>query len=639
MNTERALRLPRLISDGMVLRQGRKVNIWGYASPGELVDIRFLGEKAEAVADEKGKWMAELHELKPGGPHEMLISCHSGEEIRLKDILIGEVWVCSGQSNMELPLSRVADRYPQLEKNNGNYHIRVFKINEKYSFHGPLKELESGFWQTADKNTIMDFSALAYFFAEYMYEASSIPIGIINASLGGSPAQAWMSEEMLEDFKEYEEDIAACKEEDFIKAQLSRNVSLSEEWYNSLRDLDEGFGRSEQPWYHTDLREEAWSEISLPGFFAEAGLENFTGSLWFRKKIVLREATEGKEASLLLGTIVDSDEVYVNGILVGSTAYQYPPRKYRIPEGILKTGENIITVRVVCDTGNGRFTPGKRYAIITEKEEVSLEGFWKYRVGAICGKRPETIFISWKPTGLYNGMLAPCLDYTITGVLWYQGESNTGSTDNYQKLFQKLINGWRKNWKQGDFPVLFVQLPNFEIDIPAGDTGWQEIREAQRQALLLPNTAMAVTIDLGEENDLHPTEKKEIACRLSLCARALAGNENLEYSGPQVIEAVQRGKEVILTFSHTKEGLVTLSGSLYPGNFMAAGRDRRYKKVAAVISGSQVILKPEGSEEESQPEFEYVSYARSNNPNEELLYNKEGLPASPFEIKIKYKNE
>ncbi len=639
MNTEQTLRLPRLISDGMVLRQGRKANIWGYASPGELVGIRFLGEKAEAVADENGKWVAELHDLKPGGPHEMLITCHSGEEIRLKDILIGEVWVCSGQSNMELPISRVADRYPQLYKNSGNYHIRTFKINEKYSFHGPLKELESGEWQTADKSTVMNFSALAYFFAEYMYEAASIPVGIINASLGGSPAQAWMSEEMLEDFKEYEEDIAACKEDDFIKAQLSRNVSLSEEWSNSLRDLDEGFGRREQPWYLTDLREEVWREISLPGFFAEAGLENFTGSLWFRKKIVLTEAPEGKDAFLLLGTIVDSDEVYVNGVLVGSTPYQYPPRKYRVPEGILKTGENTVTVRVVCDTGNGRFTPGKRYALITEKEEVSLEGFWKYRVGAICGKRPETIFVSWKPTGLYNGMLAPCLDYTITGVLWYQGESNTGSTDNYQELFQKLITGWRKNWKQGDFPFLFVQLPNFEIDIPAGDVGWQEIREAQRQALLLPNTAMAVTIDLGEENDLHPTKKKEIAYRLSLCARALAGNESLEYSGPQVIAAVQRGKEVILTFSHSKEGLVTLSGSLNPGNFMAAGRDRSYKKAVAVISGSQVILRLEDSEEESQPEFEYVSYARSNNPNEALLYNKEGLPASPFVIKIKHKNE
>ncbi|MGN6712096.1 sialate O-acetylesterase [Anaerocolumna jejuensis] len=637
MNTERTLRLPRLISDGMVLRQGRKVNIWGFASPGELVDIRFLGEKAEAVADENGKWVAELHDLKPGGPHEMVITCHSGEEIRLKDILIGEVWVCSGQSNMELPISRVADRYPQLEKDSGNCHIRVFKINEKYSFHGPLKELESGYWQTADKNTIMDFSALAYFFAEYMYEAVSIPIGIINASLGGSPAQAWMSEEMLEDFKEYEEDIAACKEDDYIKAQLNRNVSLSEEWYNSLRDLDEGFGRREQPWYHTDLRDEAWSEISLPGFFAEAGLENFTGSLWFRKKIVLSENPEGKDASLLLGTIVDSDEVYVNGVLVGSTPYQYPPRKYRVPEGVLKTGENIITVHVVCDTGNGRFTPGKRYAIITEKEEVSLEGFWKYRVGAICGKRPETIFISWKPTGLYNGMLAPCLDYTITGVLWYQGESNTGSTDNYQELFQKLIKGWRRDWKQEDFPFIFVQLPNFTIDIRAGEMGWQKIREAQRQALVLPNTAMAVTIDLGEDNDLHPTEKKEIARRLSLCARVLTGKEKLEYSGPQIMEAAYSGEEIVLTFSHAQTGIVTQNDSLYPGNFSTAGENKHYQKSEALITGNRVILKWKNSNGETMIQRpEYVRYAFSNSPVEALLYNKEGLPASPFEIKIKY---
>lgn len=636
MNEEQKFRLSRLISDGMVLRQGRKANIWGYASPGERIDICFLGKKTEAVTGIDGKWMTQLYDLKPGGPYEMLITCESGGEIRLKDILIGEVWVCSGQSNMELPISRVADRYPQVREDEGNTHIRVFKINEKYSFHGPLKELESGHWQAAKQSTIMNFSALAYFFAQYLYEAACIPVGIINASLGGAPAQAWMSEEMLEDFREYEEDIAACKNDDFIKAQLGRNENLSEEWFNYLKGQDEGLGRKGQPWYHPQLRDEEWQEINLPGFFAETGIKNFTGSLWFRKKIFLSEDTEGKQGSLLLGTIVDSDEVYMNGILVGSTAYQYPPRKYTVPEGILKAGENTLTVRVVCDTGKGRFTPGKRYALITEKEEVSLEGPWKYRVGGLCGKRPENIFISWKPTGLYNGMLAPCLDYTITGVLWYQGESNTDSPDNYQELFRKLIKGWRRDWKQGDFPFLFVQLPNFSIDIPAGDVGWQKIREAQRQALKLPNTSMVVSIDLGEDNDLHPTKKKEIACRLSLCARALAGLEKLEYSGPQVIEAVQEGEEIVLTFSHAQTGIVTQCGSFYPGNFLVAGKNKHYQKAEAVISGNEVILKWQNSNGETMMQRpEYVHYAYSNSPKEALLYNREGLPASPFEIKIK----
>ncbi len=636
MNTDQQFRLPRLISDGMVLRQGRTANIWGYASPGERIAVRFLGENTEAVTGIDGKWIARLYDLKPGGPYEMLITCESGEEIRLKDILIGEVWVCSGQSNMELPISRVADRYPQVREDEGNKNIRVFKINEKYSFHGPLKELESGHWQAAAKSTIMDFSALAYFFAQYLYQAASIPVGIINASLGGSPAQAWMSEEMLEDFLEYKEDITACKNDDFITAQLSRNETLSEEWCNYLEGQDEGLGREGQPWYHPQLRDEDWQEITLPGFFAEAGLKDFTGSLWFRKKIYLSEDTEGKQATLLLGTIVDSDEVYINGILVGSTPYQYPPRKYTVPEGILRAGENTLTVRVVCDTGNGRFTPGKRYALITEREEISLEGLWKYRVGGVCGKRPETVFISWKPTGLYNGMLAPCLDYTITGALWYQGESNTGSPDNYQELFQKLIGGWRRNWKQGDFPFLFVQLPNFSIDIPAGDMGWQKIREAQRQALKLPNTAMVVSIDLGEDNDIHPTKKKEIAYRLSLCARALAGLEELEYSGPQVMEAVQKGEEIVLTFSHAQAGLVVQSGSLNPGNFLIAGKNKQYQKAEAVISGNQVILRWQNSKGETMVQRpEYVRYAYSGSTEEALLYNREGLPASPFEVIIK----
>lgn len=648
MEKEYAFRLPRLISDGMVLRSGERTNIWGYASPGDRIEILFLGEKKEVVTDESGGWRTAFDDLKPGGPYEMVISCESGESIRLTDILIGEVWLCSGQSNMELPISRVIDHYPQLKNSLDNHHIREFKVSEKYCFHGPLEELESGSWQPAKGEAVMNISALAYFFASYLYEAASIPVGIINASLGGSPIQAWLKEELLSDWEEYEQEMTACKEDWYIEERIGENLNLSEEWYNSLAKLDSGLiGRSrcnqdstnflnatgrELPWFDKDLPEEEWKEIGIPGFFADEGLGDFTGSLWFRKKVFLKEYQVSGRIRLNLGTIVDSDEVYVNGVFVGSTAYQYPPRKYTIPEGVLRAGENVIAIRVICDKGSGRFTPGKSYELITGEEKISLEGRWKYRIGAVCKEKPQTVFISWKPSGLYNGMLAPCHKYSITGALWYQGESNTETPDNYGELLRRLINSWREDWGQGDFPFLIVQLPNFEIDIPSGDIGWPKVREAQRQALELLNTALIVTLDLGEDNDIHPLEKREIACRLSLGARALARKEELEYSGPSIIKAEQQGEEIVLTFSHAQSGLRTESGSLHPGNFLVAGKDRICKRAAAEISGSQILLRVE-------QQCELVCYACSNSPKEALLYNREGLPASPFIIKVIQNNE
>lgn len=635
MKKQQGLLLSKLTSNGMVLRRGDKTNIWGISRKEEKIKVVFLGEEQETLADSEGRWSITLHNLSPGGPYEMQIMSGMGEEVILKDILIGDVWLCSGQSNMELPMNRVRDRYPEDMHNCTNNKLRIFKVDEKYNFHSPIEELESGSWQAAGENTIGNFSALSYYFAKYMFEASDVPVGIINVSLGGSPIQSWMSEEMLRDFTEYTEDIERHKNDGYIEEELKKNERLQNEWYNSLREKDKGLQNKELSWYSQDLCEEGWDKIMLPVFFREAGLKDFTGSLWFRKRVEHSEAMAEEEAFLWLGTIVDSDETYVNGKLVGVTPYQYPPRKYKIPKGLLKAGENLITLRVVCDAGNGRFTPGKIYSLFGKGGNIDLKGSWKYKIGTGYVKKPEINFISWKPAGLYNGMLAPCHNYAITGVLWYQGESNTREANNYQTLFQKLIMGLREKWEQRDFPFLFVQLPNFEIDIPEGDYGWPLLREAQRQALSLPNTAMVVAIDLGEDNDIHPLGKKELAYRLSLGARALALGEQIEYSGPLPIMAEQKGKEVVLTFSHTGRGLLTKS-DLRPGNFELAGKEKYFIKTTAEIRDNQIILAEEDSNrQERTPVFEYVRYAFVNSPKEELLYNTENLPASPFEMRIK----
>lgn len=718
MNQIRELRLPRLISDGMVLNRNGIANIWGYAIPGDTICIHFLEKVSEAKASEDGKWKVSFLNLPPGGPHTMKISAKTSGEIELKDILIGDVFLSSGQSNMEVPMERVKDLYPEEMINCRNNNLRLFKVKEKYHFPYPLQDLESGTWKSAAPSDIAEFSAVSYFFEKFLYESTSVPVGVINASLGGSPIQAWLGEEELSEYPAYMEELNAYKDDQLIEAELARNIKQSEEWYQALEKADKGLNEN-IPWYAEVVRADGWSEIELPGFFQEAGILDFTGSIWFRKTITLSETMAGRSASLWLGTIVDSDTVYVNGVYIGGTPYQYPPRKYQIPEGVLKAGDNVIAVRVICDNGKGRFTPGKIYRLFPEKEytitekkrrleesinlkkyinsekrsresinierstflkesncleesnkigesnsleksnkigesnsleksnrigesysleksisleeSISLEGNWYYKIGAKCANKPTANFISWKPAGLYNGMINPCHEYSLSGVLWYQGESNTGQPSGYSELFQKLITSWRRKWQQEDLPFLFVQLPNFEIDIAEGDEGWPALREEQRSVLSLPGTAMVVAIDLGEANDLHPLRKKDIGYRLSLAARFLVLKEQLEYSGPilKTVETVidTEDNKIILTFSHTGEGLVSGDGSKHPGNFQIVGEDGCITRAEAVIQEESVILTYKAS---VKPK--YIRYAYTNSPKEELLYNLSNLPASPFVI-------
>lgn len=672
----KALRLPRLIGDGMVLQQKKKVRIWGEDEPGRQIALSFLDKKYCGVTGADGIWELFLQESEPGGPYVMRIRDDAGEEKTVQDILVGDVWMCSGQSNMELPMRRVIDRYPQELEQCGTAQralpVRTFKITEKSDFQGPLKDLASGEWTALTEDTLLDFSATAYFFAKHLYRISGVPIGLINASLGGSRIESWMGRDMLEGYDDFLALADQYADDAFVAERLEQNVRQAAEWHSRLDEADLGL---REDWAQENAAEDvsdvsrsaagkaetakpsAWQDVEIPFFFQDTALKGFIGSVWFRREFTVGKELAGKEAKLWLGTIVDSDTVYMNGVCVGHTDYQYPPRKYVVPAGVLREGQNTIVIRVKSETGYGRFTDGKAYALFRGEERIELSGSWKYRVGASCEMIAETDFVNWKPTGLYHAMTAPCHRYTIAGILWYQGESNThASASRYLDLMERMIAGYRRKWGE-ELPFFYVQLPNFSAEVYEKDrhglySDWPGIREAQRRALKISGTGMAVAIDLGEDNDLHPLNKEGIGYRLAmLAAAALYGKElessnpplcdiEMECSGPQIcsIETEQvspfdareqKGLKVRLQFRNAA-GMYARSENkgMEIKDFEIMDGEGRLYPVEAVIAGDGVVL----TWEEETAEIQEIRYCYRNTNRGALLYNKAGFPMSPFRL-------
>ncbi|MCM1156315.1 MAG: sialate O-acetylesterase [Roseburia sp.] len=654
------LRLPRLISDGMVLQQKKKVRIWGEDEPGRKVTVSFLGMEYITDVDEAGEWEVFLKETEAAqalGAQYMSVQDDAGEKKIVEDILIGDVFICAGQSNMELPINRVMDRYPQEIGQCENTDIRTFKILECRNFHGPLKDHESGEWKSVSEETFPDFSATAYFFAKHMYQMSGVPIGLINASLGGSRIESWMGRDMLEGYDEFLKIADRYQDDAFVKERLAQNERQMNEWHRNLDSRDIGLMEN---WAQGDMDVSAWKEAQIPFFFKDTELKGFIGSVWFYKEFTAGAELAGKEASLWLGTIVDSDTVYVNGVLTGHTDYQYPPRKYTVPEGVLREGKNTIVIRVKSEIGQGRFTDGKLYALFREDEKIDMSGTWKYRIGASCEMIQATDFVSWKPTGLYHGMMAPSHKYAAAGILWYQGESNTHETaGDYLDLSKRMIAGYRAKWAD-ELPFIYVQLPNFRVERYDADRDetfcdWPRVREAQRRTLQIPGTAMVTAIDLGEDNDLHPLNKEDIGYRLAMQAAKMLYGKKSGCDGPQIenvqteryeqlaegVQAAAGGQagargtiwKVTLSFREAS-GLRAISGqagkSTKITDFEVADEKGDIHSAAAKIAGEQVILT---CTDKMQAVTE-VRYCYHNTNSGALLYNGEGFPMTPFCVEV-----
>ena len=508
---EAKVKLPAFISDGMVLQREQSIPVWGTADPGEEVIITFLKKKYRIQADERGNWKLVFAPLKAGGPYTMTIN-----DITIHDILIGDVFLCSGQSNMELPVSRTLDLYAEEVAAYNNPMIRHIKVPLSYNFHAPQTDIKQASWKTLTQENAMSFSALAYFFAKEWYAETKVPVGLINSSVGGSPVEAWISEEGLKPFPKYLNDRELYKSDSYVALIREMEKERSRWWHTVEYKNDPGLQQAIK-WYQTAYSDNEWNEYDLfDSSWGSNGLNPINGSHWLRKEVEIPGSFENQEAVLRLGCIVDADSVYVNGTFVGTVSYKYPPRIYKIPTGLLRKGKNTVTVRLISYGEYPHFVKDKPYKIICGTEEVSLEGKWKYKQGAPMPPSGGQTFFQYKPVGLYNAMIAPLQTYGIKGVIWYQGESNTGRYNEYYDLLTTMISDWCTAWERPELPFIIVELASFGSpdNIPM-QKQWAAFREVQKQvATDTPNSGIASAYDLGEWNDVHPLNKKELGKRV-----------------------------------------------------------------------------------------------------------------------------
>lgn len=594
------VRLPRLVSDRMVLQRDTELDIWGWADPGEKVTVRFQGRHYDTETGADGCWHVLLPPQQAGGPFVLEVN-----EIVIRDVLVGDVWLCSGQSNQETPIARLTDKFPEINVSN-NHMIRHYKVPTQ-DVKGELREEIAGNagWHSAIASDVMNWTALAYFFAQEAYEHTHVPVGMLVSSLGGSAIESWISQEHLKEFPQLLVDQAA-----YDSLKLARQ--------------DRGAGR----WQLPECDDSDWATMTVPGYWRENGAD-IRGTVWCRKTFDVPASMAGRHARLYMGTMVDSDSVFVNGTFVGFTSYTYPPRKYDIPAGVLREGKNVIAVRLTANGGNGGFVKDKRYAIVGDEAEIALTGTWRYKTGIdqseVQRLSARLANLDRTGSGLYNGMIYPIRHYRVKGAIWYQGETNAGNPAPYADYLKALITNWRELWQWPDMPFLLVQLPNFmeKKDRPT-DSGWARIRDAQfRTALSVPHTELAVTYDVGEWNDIHPLDKKTVAHRLFLGARRLVYGEKVNASGPLYKDMQVDGDRIVLFFTETGRGLACRGKELK--HFAIAGEDRKFVWAKAVIRGNKVVV--------SSPEVKHpvaVRYAWSDNPSDANLCNKDGLLASPF---------
>jgi len=616
------VKLPSVISDGMILQRDSPLKIWGWASPGEKVTVQFDQKKYTAKTGSNGKWQVILPAMPADGATHTL-TFKGKNTVTVNDVLLGDVWFCSGQSNMVHQMNIHDVTYARDIEEANFPHIRQFWVPNITNLVAPAEELPSGEWVPAIGDKVRPFSAVAYFFAEALYQKYRIPIGIVNASWGGTPIEAWISEEGFRNFDDVLPVLRKNKDTAYVH-QTNRTAAQA----NPPRPSNDPGLKSTPQWFQPAYQPKGWKPVNIPGYWEDQGIRNLDGVVWYRKEIEVPASMTGKEAGVWLGRIVDADELYINGQRVGGFGYMYPQRRYKVAPDVLKPGKNLVVVRVTNYGGKGGFVPDKPYCLFAGSDTLDLKGTWHYKVGEVfepAGPKPQAIAMQNQPAALYNAMVHPLINYNIKGILWYQGESNTARPEEYDALLPALISDWRTRWENPELPFIFAQLPGFmEYNYLPAESNWARHREATLKGLKVPHTAMTVNIDLGEWNDVHPDNKKDVGTRMALAARKLAYNENLIYSGPIYRSASLEGSRITISFDHTGSGLITSDGEA-PAEFAIAGADKKFRWAQARIEGDRVVVW-----HDEIPAPRYVRYAWADNPVNPNLYNREGLPASPF---------
>ena len=620
--------LHRLFTDHVVLQRGVPIPVWGWTTPGATVKVTLNHQSATAQAGTNGKWIARLPAEVAGGPFELEVT--GPNAVTVHDVLIGDVWICSGQSNMEMgiqqvnnPDAEIADaRRPQ---------IRLFTVPHKTSFH-PIETVDSQ-WLVCSPETVKKdgwggFSAVGYFFGRALQEDLQVPIGLIHTSWGGTIAEAWTSGDRLLDMDDFADAVREIRKQDEAANSTVPLPQRIQKWWANNDPGSQG-----DTWAIPSLDTGSWKSMKLPALWEEAGLPDYDGVVWFRKAVELPADWDGKAAVLHLGPIDDNDTTYINGQQVGSTDGYNIDRKYDVKPSILKAGRNLIAIRVL-DTGGGGGIYGKATDLRLIRTDnpstsVDLAGDWKYAASASLKKTaPFPDRLDNNPnvvTVLYNGMIAPLIPFGIKGAIWYQGESNAGRAAQYRTLLATLIEDWRSRFEVGPFPFFVVQLANFMAAKPEpGESAWAELREAQVfGAARAGNSGVALAIDIGDAQDIHPKNKQEVGRRLALAARAIAYHESIPYSGPVYRELEIKGHRAVVHFDHVHGGLTVHDGPKLKG-FAIAGADKHFVWADAVVEGDTVVLSAPSI---AQPA--HVRYDWADNPDGNL-YNQAGLPTVPF---------
>ncbi|MFZ4575270.1 MAG: family 16 glycoside hydrolase, partial [Phycisphaerales bacterium] len=630
------IRLPALVGDHMVLQRNANVRLWGWGRAGESVTIdpSWTKENASATVGTDGRW--EVLVATPAeapGPQTIVIS--GDNKVTISDVLLGEVWVCSGQSNMQWALKGIGpgrDGVPSAEAevaNASNPLLRVFTVNREFSVH-PRTDCK-GEWQECTPQTAADFSAVGYFFGRELAKTLNCPIGLISSNWGGTPAEAWTSEAGLKPFAEFGTQLEYLRSVGDPNTRGKIASAMQDSWWSGLDKVAGEKGAAGERWSSKGFDASAWGVKALPGPMGGAdGLDRFDGVVYYRKSIQLPESWKGKAATLELGPIDDRDEAFVNGTLVGGTREDGRwgiARKYPVPAAALDAGECVIGVRVL-DTGGLGGLNGKPEQLVLRSSDASLApinlaGDWKWMVGpakSALPPMPDAITLGPSmPTVLYNGLIAPVTPMVIRGAIWYQGESNVGRAAQYERLFPAMIADWRKAWGVGDFPFYFVQIAPYNYD---GSDAAAFLREAQLKSLAVPNTGMACAMDLGNATDIHPDNKQEVGRRLAINALARTyGKTELAFAGPIPDGHTADGKSIRVLFENTFGGL-SARGDL--AGFQIAGADRVFYEAKATISGDSVILTSDGV---PAPVAARYGWEASPMPS---LFNGAGLPATSF---------
>jgi sialate O-acetylesterase len=608
--------IPYLLRDGAILQRNQENRFWGYTGSEQEVTLLYEEILLKTKSDEKGFFDFILPTHETSESIDFKISTVD-TEIVLKDICFGDVFLLSGQSNMQLWMERLKTRYTDEIERAQNPWIRYFEVPQEPSFDNIKTELTSGQWKRAIGEELKNLSGIGYFFAKEKFSEDGIPIGLITTAVGGTPLNAWLSEESLTKFNSLPPAYNALKNKEYLKEIQNLDKLYQDSYQKLCEETDEGLHQS---WQNPNLDDKDWSEISLSETWNEK--YTFPGTLWLRKKLQISDEFIGKMGELRFGTMTDADVIYVNGKKVGNTDYKYPPRNYKISK---LTKSFTIAIRLKIYNAPGGITRSKPHILLVGENRLDLNHGWKIRRSSTLPERHKAYFINYEPTGLYNGMIVPLQKLKFAAILWYQGESDAGSPQNYGPRFRELIESWRKLFKQPYLPFLYVQLPNCDTEKEAD---WARLRDEQKEGLKISRTAMVVTIGDGEDDDLHPLNKKDIAHKLLNAYHNVKLFPNGYCTGPLAKEAIQAKKNVIIlsfeTFGKKFSVEENKAFELFQGGHSYKIRDYRQVEEKIILElPATLSLQPDAK----------VRYNWSNAP-QAFIWNEEGYPASPFELNI-----